>query len=70
MEAGIADHIWSLKELPAGGAYMPPFGMYAIMAPRIAARRPPVHSNPIAKRSHTSQNDVWSARISLADLVS
>ena len=54
----------------AGGAYMPPFGMYAIMPPRIAAPRAPVHSGPIAKRSHPSQNDVWSARISLADLVS
>jgi hypothetical protein len=25
----------------AGGAYMPPFGMYAMMAPRIAAPRAP-----------------------------
>jgi hypothetical protein len=38
---------------------MPPFGMYAIMAPRIAAPRAPVHSNLIARRSHTSQNDVY-----------
>jgi len=46
----------------AGGAYVPPFGMYAIMAPRIAAPRAPAHSNPIAKRSHTSHNDVCATR--------
>ena len=43
--------------LHAGGAYMPPFGMYAIMAPRVAAPRAPVNSNPFDKRSRTSQND-------------
>ena len=36
---------------------MPPFGMYAMMAPRSAAPRAPEHSNPIAKRSHTSHGD-------------
>ena len=41
----------------AGGAYMPPFGMYAIMTPRSAVPWAAVHSNPIAERSHTSQND-------------
>jgi hypothetical protein len=46
----------------AGGAYMPPFGMYAIMGPRSAVSEVPVHSNPIAKRSHTSQNDVCATR--------
>jgi hypothetical protein len=49
-------------EKPAGGASMPPFGMYAIMAPGIAAPRAPAHANPIAKRSHTSQNDVSATR--------
>ena len=39
---------------PAGGAYMPPFGMYAITALRSDVSRPPVRSYPIAKRSHTS----------------
>jgi hypothetical protein len=47
----------------AGGAYMPPFGMYAIMAPRIAAPKAPAHSNPIARRSHTSQNDACATRV-------
>jgi len=36
---------------------MPPFGMYVVMASRIAVPGVPVHSSPIAKRSHTSQND-------------
>ena len=34
---------------------MPPFGMYATMPARIAGPRGLVHSNPISKRSHTSQ---------------
>jgi hypothetical protein len=46
----------------AGGAYVLPLGVYGIMAPRIAAPRAPAHHNPIAKRSHTSQNDVRATR--------
>jgi hypothetical protein len=41
---------------------MPPFGMYVIMAPRSAIPGAAVHSSPIAKRSHTSQNDVCATR--------
>jgi hypothetical protein len=41
---------------------MPPFGIYAIMTPRIAAPRAPVNPNAIAKRSHTSQNDICATR--------
>jgi hypothetical protein len=47
----------------AGGAYMPPFGMYAIMAPRSDIPGASAHSNPIARRSHTSQNDVCATRL-------
>ena len=47
---------------------MPPFGVYTFMVPRSAVPQEPVHSSPIPKRSDTSQKDVWSARISLADL--
>jgi hypothetical protein len=45
-----------------GGAYMPPFGMYVVMAIRSAVPGVPVHSSPIAKRSRTSQNDVRATR--------
>ena len=41
---------------------MPPFGMYMILAPRSAVPEAPVHPSPIAKRSHTSQNDVGATR--------
>jgi hypothetical protein len=41
---------------------MPPFGMYAIMVPCSPVPRVPVHSRPIAERSHTSQNDVCATR--------
>jgi hypothetical protein len=34
---------------------MPPLCMYVVMAPRSTVPGAPVHSNPIAKRSHTSQ---------------
>jgi hypothetical protein len=45
---------------------MPPFGMYAITAPRLAAPRAPAHSNPTARKSHTSQNDVDATRRGLS----
>jgi len=56
------DTLLRMQTAFAGGAYMPPFGMYAIMGPRSAVSEVPVHSNPIAKRSHTSQNDVCATR--------
>ena len=37
-----------------GGAHMPPFGTYVIMAPRSAIPGAPVHYSPIAKRPHTT----------------
>jgi hypothetical protein len=51
-----------LVQVLVGGAYMPPFGMYAFMAPRTASPRAPVHSSPIGKRWHTPQNDVYATR--------
>jgi hypothetical protein len=46
----------------ACGGYLPPFRMYLIMACRTAIHGAPVRSGSIAKRSHTSQNDVCATR--------
>jgi hypothetical protein len=46
----------------AGVAFMPPFGMYVVMALRSAVPGVGVHSSPTAKRSRTSQNDVGATR--------
>ena len=48
--------------MPAGGAYVPPLGVYETMTPRSAAPGAQVHPYPIAKRSHASQNDVCATR--------
>ncbi len=40
---------------------MPPFGMYASMAPRSAGA--PQDSSRIAQRSHTSKNDVYATHV-------
>jgi len=46
----------------AGGADMSPIGMCMITALRGAVPGAPVHSSPIAKRWHASENDVGAAR--------